>query len=80
MALSLPADAWQTVTWRVMDDPLTSRFAPLLVRPAVRAEMADEEWLLIEWSENEPEPTKYWLSTLPADIGIETMVDWTKLR
>jgi SRSO17 transposase len=80
MALSRPADAWQTVTWRVMDDPLTSRFARLRVRPAVRAEMADEEWLLIEWPEDEPEPTKYWLSTLPADLGIETMVDRAKLR
>jgi SRSO17 transposase len=80
MTLNLPADAWQTVTWRVMDDPLTSRLARLRVCPAVRAEMADEEWLLIEWPEDEPEPTKYWLSTLPADIGIETMVDRAKLR
>jgi SRSO17 transposase len=80
LALELPAEAWQAITWRVMDDPLTSRFARLRVRPAVRGEMADEEWLLIEWPEDEPEPTKYWLSTLPADIGIETMVDRAKLR
>ena len=52
----------------------------LRVRPAVRAEMADEEWLLIEWPADEPEPTKYWLSTLPADTRIETMVDRAKLR
>lgn len=80
LALDLPTDAWQTITWRVMDDPLTSRFARLRVRPAVRAEMADEEWLMIEWPEGEPEPTKYWLSTLPADMGFETMVDRAKLR
>jgi hypothetical protein len=24
-----------------------------------------EEWLLIEWPENQTEPTKYWLATLP---------------
>jgi len=35
---------------------------------------------LIEWPEDEPEPTKYWLSTMPADSGIETMVDRAKLR
>lgn len=80
LALSQPADAWQAVTWRVMDDPITSRFMRMRVRPAVRAEMADEEWLLIEWPEGEPEPTKYWLSTLPADIGFELMVDRAKLR
>ena len=80
LALGLPADAWQTITWRVMDDPLTSRSARLRVRPAVRAEMADEEWLLIEWPEDEPEPTKYWLSTMPSDTGIETMVERAKLR
>ena len=80
LALGLPADAWKTIDWRVMDDPLTSRFARLRVRPAVRAEMADEEWLMIEWPEDEPEPTKYWLSTMPADSGFEAMVDRAKLR
>jgi hypothetical protein len=29
---------------------------------------------------DEDEPTKYWLSTLPADIGFEALVDRTKLR
>ena len=80
LALGQPANAWQTITWRVMDDPITSRFVRLRVRPAVRAEMADEEWLLIEWPEDEPEPTKYWLSTMPADIGFEAMADRAKLR
>jgi hypothetical protein len=54
------------------------------VRPAHddarRSEPAPEEWLLIEWPEDESEPDHYWLSTLPADIGIERMVDLTKLR
>jgi SRSO17 transposase len=80
LALSLPAEAWRDITWRVMDDPLTSRFARLRVRPATRTEQPDEEWLLIEWPEDEPEPTKYWLSTMPADTGFETMVDRAKLR
>jgi hypothetical protein len=29
---------------------------------------------------DEDEPSKYWLSTLPADIGFEALVDRTKLR
>jgi hypothetical protein len=37
----------------------------------IRREMPAEEWLLIEWPADETEPTKYWLSTLSADIGFE---------
>src|SRR5208337_4265539 len=39
-----------------------------------------EEWLLIEWPEDETEPTKYWFSTLPEDIAFDRLVDLTKLR
>ena len=39
-----------------------------------------EEWCLIEWPTGEPEPTKYWLSTLPATTSRRAMVDLTKLR
>jgi SRSO17 transposase len=39
-----------------------------------------EELLLIEWPKNEPEPTKYWLSTLPDDISFARLVDLAKLR
>ncbi len=64
--------------------PLTSRFARLRVRPAhddaKRSEPAAEEWLLIEWPDGETEPDHYWLSTLPADISFECLVDLTKLR
>ena len=38
------------------------------------------EWLLIEWPEGEGAPTKYWLSTLPADIRFRRLVDLAKLR
>jgi hypothetical protein len=54
------------------------------VRPAHRdnllSELRAEEWLLIEWPENETEPTKYWLSTLPEDTAFDRLVDLTKLR
>ena len=73
------------ITWRDgSNTPLTSRFARWRVRPAHddarRSEPAPEEWLLIEWPEGEAEPDHYWLSTLPADISLERMVDLAKLR
>jgi SRSO17 transposase len=85
LALELPADAWQTIRWRDgSNTPLTSRFARWRVRPAHgdarRSEPAAEEWLLIEWPEGEAQPDHYWLSTLPADVSLERMVDQTKLR
>ena len=63
---------------------LTSRFARLRVRvahgEARRREPAAEEWLLIEWPDGEAAPDHYWLSTLPADITFEHLVDLAKLR
>lgn len=85
LAFSLPAKAWQTITWREgTNAPLCSRFARLRVRVAQRdfrrTEPWPEEWLLIEWPEGEAEPTKYWLSTLPEDTDFARMVDLAKLR
>ena len=85
LAQSLPATAWQTVTWREGSaDWLRSRYARLRVRAAHRDQALKqprtEEWLLIEWPEDAPEPTKYWLSTLPEDMTLERQVDLTKLR
>ena len=43
-------------------------------------ELLQQEWLLIERPEGEAKPTKYWLSTLPADISFRRLVDIAKLR
>src|SRR5882724_4021897 len=85
LALSLPQEAWQTVTWREGSaDWLASRFARRRVRPAHRdnllSEARAEEWLLAEWPEGETEPTKYWFSNLPEDIAFDRLIDLTKLR
>jgi SRSO17 transposase len=85
LALSLPREAWQTITWREgTADWLSSRFARQRVRPAHRdtklSEPRAEEWLLIEWLQDETEPTKYWLATLPEEISFEGLVDLVKLR
>ena len=85
LALGLPQAAWETITWRERAaDWLTSRYTRMRVRPAHRDERLKEpraeEWLLIEWPEDEKEPTKYWFSTLPEDISFAELVDLTKLR
>ena len=85
LALSLPEEAWQTITWREgTADWLSSRFARRRVRPAHRdnllSDLRAEEWLLIEWPQDETEPTKYWFSTLSEDTAFNRLVDLTKLR
>lgn len=85
LALSLPADAWKTVSWRQgVKKKLTSRFAALRVRPAHRdywrAEPHAEEWLLLEWPKAESEPTKYWFSTLSSDTALTDLVHCAKHR
>ena len=85
LALSLPKSGFETIAWREGScEPLSSRFARVRVCPAHRdynlTEPRPEEWLLIEWPEGEPEPTKYWLSTLPQTIGFASLIDTAKLR
>jgi len=85
LALSLPKRAWRKIEWREGSaEQLSSRFACVSVRVArrdfKRTESRPEEWLLIEWPKGEQEPTKYWLSTLPADIPLHRLVYCAKLR
>lgn len=85
LALNLAKGAWRRTTWREGSNAtLSSRFAAVRVRPAHRdynrPSPRAEEWCLIEWPAGEPEPTKYWLSTLPAGTSRRAMVDLAKLR
>jgi len=85
LALGLPKRAWRRVTWREgTNTKLASRFAAVRIRPAHRdyhrSAPRPEEWCLIEWPADEPEPTKYFLSTLPATISHRELVDTAKLR
>src|ERR1700678_4144788 len=85
LATTLPKEVWREVSWREgSNQTLTSRFAAVRIRPATRDGKLTTpqplEWLLIEWPEDEREPTKYWLSTLPEDTPIEVLVDTAKLR
>jgi len=37
-------------------------------------------WLLVEWPKGVLEPTKYWLSNLPATMKMEELLATTKMR
>jgi SRSO17 transposase len=82
--LGLPKRAWRTIRWREGSaDWLSSRFARVRVgvgHNQLIPELLLPEWLLIEWPDGETEPTKYWLSTLPADVSFHRLVDLAKLR
>ena len=85
LALSLPRQAWKTVTWREgTRHKLKSRLAAVRVRPAHRDQKRSEpypkEWLLMEWPSDETEPTKYWLSTLPVRTSRTALVKLAKHR
>ena len=84
LALDLPKRSWRTIRWlEGSADWLSSRFARVRVRAAhqyLLPELIYEETLLIEWPEGEAEPTRYWLSTLPAQISFRKLVDFAKLR
>jgi SRSO17 transposase len=73
------------VEWREgTNAKLSSRFAALRVRAAHRDEghraLRKEQWLLIEWPGGQTEPTKYWLSTLPATTQLSELVETAKMR
>jgi SRSO17 transposase len=85
LASDVAAKEWKMVNWRQgTGQKLRSRFAALRVRPAHRdywrAEPHAEEWLLIEWPKGEPEPAKYWLSTLSVDTKLKDLVAIVKQR
>jgi SRSO17 transposase len=80
----LPKRAWRTIRWREGSaDWLSSRFARVRVQVGhsqLMPELLAQEWLLIEWPLGEAAPTKYWLSTLPENVGFRQLVDFAKLR
>lgn len=94
LALSAGRRQLRQVTWRHgtkrtgtnSTAAMKSRFLALRVRPASRhiAPGQDgslpEAWLIAEWPPGAKEPTDYWLSDLPADTPIRTLVRLAKIR
>jgi SRSO17 transposase len=76
-----------TINWREGSKGLLgSQFVFLRVLPAGHrvARGADgtlpERWLIAQWPDDEPEPVKYWLSSLPADTDPADLVRLGKIR
>jgi SRSO17 transposase len=85
LALALPKGSWKTIRWREgTNDILSSCFARVRIRSAhdrdAATETIPEEWLLIEWPPDEEAPTKFWLSTLAANVTFAHLVRTAKLR
>ncbi len=85
IAMALPDEAWNDITWRDgTNGSLDGRFSALRVRVAhrdhTRQTLRDEQWLLVEWPEDAPKPTRYWLSNLPASQSLKQLVYTAKMR
>jgi SRSO17 transposase len=85
LAHSLSKRAFRRVSWREGSrGRQSSRFACLRVRPAERHTKGrppdDEHWLICEWPEGEPSPTKFQLSSLPASTPVRELIRLMKLR
>jgi len=80
LAQALPESAYQTVRWREgTNQMLSCRFAAVRVRHAGgnvgRARLWPQQWLLIEWPDDQTAPEKYYLSTLPDTCTLDELVD-----
>jgi len=86
LALRLPKRAWKTIACRTTPagEEVSSRFASVRVvatHPVRNNSLPPrEEWLIIEWPENQEAPSDYWLSNLPADTARERLVRLARLR
>ena len=94
LARAAGRSAARTVTWRQGSKrrggatmAMRSTFLFLPVRPAATAHRRAHQgqdlpvrWLIVEWPPGAPEPTKYWLSDLPATTPRAELVRLAKLR
>ena len=77
--------SYRRVSWREGSrGPQSSRFAAVRVRTAHRHAVGrapgPEQWLLCEWTTDEPAPSKFYLSTLPPTTSVRDLVRLAKLR
>lgn len=85
VALQLPREAWEYVTWAEgSKGPLRSRFAAIRVHTSHGYHQGKpprpEEWLLVEWPETEAEPTDFWLANLSPHTALKDLVGLAKIR
>ena len=82
---ALKAKGWKKVRWREGSKGwLESRFLAMRVQPShgfVHGDPPHKEiWLLVEWPEQEKEPTKYFFCDLPASYTLRRLVRIAKCR
>ena len=85
LARDLPPSAWQKISWREGTNALlSSRFARVLIRPAhdrrIATDKIPEEWLIIEWPDDEDETMKFWFSTLNGTVTFAHLIHTIKMR
>ena len=94
LATAVGRAAYTELTWRngsrkTKDNPdaaMTGTFLTLPVRPANRAIPKNPdgslplELLIVQWDEDQDEPTDYWISNLPPDTDLTTLVRTAKIR
>jgi SRSO17 transposase len=78
-------DNYHRVTWREGSrGRQSSRFVAVRIRSAERRTKGRppgaEEWLLCEWPDAAPAPTKFYLSSLPATTSLKALVRAARLR
>ncbi len=94
--MSWPAPACAHRYWPLTPDTGTTtssaaawtsgRFIFPRVRPAGHRVARDadgtlpQRWLIAQWPDNEAEPVKYWLSSLPATTSHPDLVRYGKIR
>lgn len=83
-ALDHAAD-FRNVTWREgTKGKMTSRFAAWRIRPAHKLSAGKEPlsacWLLAEWPQDTPHPTKYFFSNLSPSTSLKRLVATAKSR
>ncbi|WP_199561945.1 IS701 family transposase [Micromonospora deserti] len=79
--------AAETITWREgSKGAMSSQFVFLRVRPAGHRVARDvdgllpERWLIAQWPDDQAEPVKYWLSSLPEATSHTDLVRYGKIR
>lgn len=85
LAKTLPKSSFRRVSWREGSrGRQSSKFACLRVRPAERHTKGrppdEEHWLVCEWPEGAPAPTKFQLASLPASTSLRELIRLMKLR
>ena len=86
IAQALPASAWKRVTWRHgSKGAQRGRFATLSLwaangwRQGPQPERV-QEVVLVEWPEEEPAPTRYWLAGLERKLSLPKLVATARAR